>query len=37
MLDILETHLPWQQRVIQLATVQGHEQETLVNTKGGNG
>ena len=35
MLDILESHLPWQQRVIQLATVQGHEQETLVNTGGG--
>ncbi len=28
-LDILETHLPWRQRVIQLATVQGHEEEAL--------
>lgn len=36
-LDILETHLPWQQRVIQLATVQGHEQETLVKFWGGRG
>ena len=36
-LDILETHLPWQQRVIQLATVQGHEQETLVEYWGGGG
>lgn len=37
MLDILETHLPWQQRVIQLATVQGHEQETSGEYGGGHG
>ena len=34
-LDILETHLPWRQRVIQLATVQGHEEEALA-LRGGN-